>query len=189
MLPIDRFNARILVLGSYPGRISLEKNEYYAHDRNRFWPMCANALGVAGSTSYAARQTLAIANRIALWDVLESCERRGSLDSRIVRGSEIPNNFDRFIARHRQLTTILFNGRKAASLFSRFVVPREYWTDLGLVLEVLPSTSAANAAVSFEALTRQWSKAMTARRIVTSDYSRNRTLRVAISAALEWLRD
>ena len=97
---------------------------------------------------------------IAVWDVLASCERRGSLDSAIVPGSEVPNDFSDLMAQQSDLERVLFNGRKAADMFARLVVPEEYWPDLGVALHVLPSTSPANAAVRLDALRTVWTRAL-----------------------------
>lgn len=97
---------------------------------------------------------------IAVWDVLASCERRGSLDRAIVPGSEVPNDFSDLMAQQSDLERVLFNGRKAADMFARLVVPEEYWPDLGVALHVLPSTSPANAAVRLDALRTVWTRAL-----------------------------
>ncbi len=145
LAPIEGPAARILVLGSFPGARSLAAREYYAHPQNRFWRTVGTALDEPVASGYTARTTSLRAHRIALWDVLGACGRRGSLDSAIAPGSEVPNDLGALVGRHPELRRILINGRKAADLFTRFIVPDEFWPDLGLDVRVMPSTSPANA--------------------------------------------
>ena len=81
--PIAAPDARILILGSMPGQKSLEESQYYAHPRNSFWPIIFNILKTNNELTYNDRKTLLIKNKIALWDVLKSCYREGSLDTNI----------------------------------------------------------------------------------------------------------
>lgn len=148
--------ARILILGSMPGIASLRARQYYAHPRNRFWPVMEALFGVPFSLAYEDRVAALNAQGVALWDVLRACERPGSLDSRIVRGSEVPNDIGALLDRHPQLRVIALNGGAAREALRRSVVPA-----LGARLEAvrvlgLPSTSAANAAVGFAGLLDVW---------------------------------
>lgn len=134
-----------LILGSFPSERSLTAGQYYAHPQNRFWRTLGAALGFPATLPYEERLAALLKAGVALWDVLERCERRGSLDSAIVPGSEWPNDFSVLTGRLRTVARILLNGRKAADLFSRLVVPEEVWPDLGPAVLVMPSTSPANA--------------------------------------------
>jgi double-stranded uracil-DNA glycosylase len=154
--PIARHDARILVLGSLPSRRSLQAGEYYAHPRNAFWPIIAELTGSAGA--FALRCAALIDRRIALWDVLESSERPGSLDAAIRMDTARANDFAGFLAAHPRIGRVCFNGRTAAQLFGKLVEP-----DLrpsGLELLVLPSTSPAFAAMSFEDKLARWRAAL-----------------------------
>ena len=151
--------ARILILGSMPGVASLRAQQYYAHPRNRFWPVMEALFGVPFSRPYDARVAALNAHGVALWDVLRACERPGSLDSRIVRGTEVPNDIGALLDRHPQLRVIALNGGAAREAFRRSVAP-----ELGTRLEAvrvlgLPSTSPANAAVGLTALQGEWAAA------------------------------
>ncbi len=145
LAPVEGPMAGILILGSFPGERSLSAGQYYAHPQNRFWRTVGAALDVPVASDYTARTRLLRAHRIALWDVLAGCERRGSLDSAIAAGSEVPNDLSALVARQPELRRILINGKKAADLFARFIVPEEFWPDLGIHVQVMPSTSPANA--------------------------------------------
>lgn len=151
---------RVLILGSFPGERSLAEARYYAHPQNRFWRTVAPVIDCAPDSPYEARTAALRQAGVAVWDVLASCERRGSLDSKIVRGSEVPNEFSRLVDHQPTLHRVLFNGRKAAEMFSRLVVPEEFWPDLGVALRVLPSTSPANASVRLDALRSLWMDAL-----------------------------
>ena len=108
--------ARVLVLGSMPGAISLRQGRYYAHPRNAFWPIAAEILGFDPALDYALRLERLTQAGVALWDVLQGCEREGSLDADI--RNAVPNDFAGFRA-HPRLRRVCLNGGKAASLFRR----------------------------------------------------------------------
>lgn len=153
---VSRPDARVLVLGSFPGLRSLEAQQYYAHGQNRFWLAIADVTGAAASAPYDARLAALVARRIALWDVLARCERPGSMDAAIVRASEEPNDFASFFAAHREVEAVCFNGRAAAALFARHVVPEDLWRGSGIEFIALPSTSPAHAALRPPQLAERW---------------------------------
>jgi len=158
--PIADGAARVLVLGSLPGRKSLEMGQYYAQPHNAFWKIM-EALFRAGPTlPYEERLTRLRAHGIAVWDVLAAGEREGSLDSAIVRSSMVVNDFGRFFAAHPRIGLICFNGGTAAALFRRSVQPSLGSEWAGVDTHVLPSTSPAHAALRFEQKLARWSAAL-----------------------------
>ena len=94
--PVCTGSDLVLILGSFPGRSSLEKREYYGHRTNGFWPIMGQLLGFDPRISYPERLERLKINRVALWDVLTSCSRSGSLDSSIERDSMVVNDFKDF---------------------------------------------------------------------------------------------
>ncbi len=153
--PIAAPDARVLVLGTIPGRRSLEAGEYYAHPQNAFWFIMESLFARRTGMDYGARTALLLGAQVALWDVLQAADRIGSLDSAIARGSEAPNDFADFFIRYPGIHTVFFNGAKAQSLFARHVLgtlPPE----AGLRLVRLPSTSPANANLSRERKLAAW---------------------------------
>jgi len=148
--PIASDKARILILGTMPGTKSLELNQYYGHNQNNFWKFMFAILKEDFSSDYEARKALVLKNQIAIWDVLQFCERVGSLDSAIK--NEIANDFEHFLDLHPNIETILFNGQKAAAFFNKYVhLKKEYQ------LITLPSTSPANAGTTYQSKLDQWS--------------------------------
>lgn len=150
--PIARADARVLVLGSLPGRRSLEMGQYYAHPRNAFWPIMQRLAKAGGS--YAERCRRLEAAGIAVWDVLHAAVRPGSLDSNISLNSAQTNDFDMFFSAHPLIECVGFNGRTAETLFRKRVEPQ-----LGVELSrvcLLPSTSPAHAALSVGEKARIW---------------------------------
>src|SRR5690606_17517515 len=105
--PIMRARPRVLILGSFPGERSLAEERYYAHPQNRFWRTVAPVTGCEHDAPYGTRTEALRLAGVALWDVLASCERRGSLDSAIVPGSEVPNHFGDLMARQPGLQRVL----------------------------------------------------------------------------------
>ena len=142
--PIAALDARALVLGSMPGVRSLQAGQYYAHPQNRFWPFIGALLGATPDLPYPARCAKLMEAGVAVWDVLASCEREGSLDSAIRDDTAQANDFAAFLSDHPGIRTLLFNGSKAEAGFRRFVLPG---VDVSrLTLRRLPSTSPANAS-------------------------------------------
>jgi TDG/mug DNA glycosylase family protein len=156
--PIARADAETLILGSMPGAASLAAGCYYAHTRNAFWPIMGALLGFDATAPYAARASALKLARIALWDVLESCARPGSLDSAIDHGSITPNDFTAFFGRHRRIRRVFFNGATAERLFRVHVLCR--LDPAGLQFARLPSTSPAHAAMSLERKLAAWKAAL-----------------------------
>jgi TDG/mug DNA glycosylase family protein len=154
--PIADGRARVLVLGSMPGRASIRAGEYYAHPRNLFWALMQAILAIPRDAPYAVRCDALRERRIAVWDVLATCTRPGSLDSAIDDATAVPNDFGAFLERHRGLQAIGFNGAKAEQVFTRRVVPVLGPAARRLDRVRLPSTSPANASVSFDAKLSAW---------------------------------
>lgn len=141
--PISAPDATVLILGSMPGLASLRAQQYYAHPRNAFWSLIGSLLGMAPDLPYAERTARLIRARIALWDVLQSCHRAGSLDADIAADTATPNDFARFFRTHRHITHIFFNGATAERYFIRRI-PTTLYEQRTLVR--LPSTSPAHAS-------------------------------------------
>ena len=116
--PVATPGAEALILGSLPGRKSLEMQQYYAHPQNAFWRLITQILGAEWPLPYTRRVKLLTENRIALWDVLAAAERPGSLDSSIVHASALANDFAAFFRAHPQIRRVYFNGRKAEELYA-----------------------------------------------------------------------
>lgn len=154
--PIATLAARVLILGSMPGVRSLEAQQYYAHPQNAFWPIMAAALGFDPKFSYRERTRRLQRSGVALWDVLQRCDRRGSLDSAIVADSMRVNEFGAFFARHRMIEAVLCNGGTAFATFARHVGPTLASRGDSPRVVKMPSTSAANAAVSRDRKLAAW---------------------------------
>jgi double-stranded uracil-DNA glycosylase len=152
--PIASRNARVLVLGSMPGQKSLDARQYYAHKQNAFWRIIGELLGIDPRSPYGKRVRALKSARIAVWDVLHSCTRAGSMDSNIDAGSEIANDFRGFFRRHRGISHVFFNGARAAASFNRIVLPALGVRRLRYIR--LPSTSPANASIDYEGKRAAW---------------------------------
>ena len=147
---------QVLILGSMPGTTSLAAAQYYALPRNAFWPIMDALFDAGPHLSYPDRLDRLKRNRIALWDVLGSCIRPGSLDSAIDMQSIAVNDFAGLLADYPDIGRIYFNGKKAAELFRRYVLPTLSAERDALQLTTLPSTSPAHAAMNFTAKLAAW---------------------------------
>ncbi len=123
--PIVDNYAKILILGSMPGQASLAANQYYAHHRNAFWPIMTQLLQIHPDASYEEKITALKSSQIALWDVLKSCQRTGSLDSMIEMDTQTINDFQSFFLANGKITHVFFNGGKAEACFMRYVLTRK----------------------------------------------------------------
>lgn len=140
----DPATAHTLILGSMPGEASLQAGQYYAHPRNQFWPIMGALFGAHPSLPYEERLRALSRAGIALWDVLASCTRSGSLDTAIDLCSAQANDFATFLDAHPMIDRVCFNGSLAERRFRLDVMPRV--RSLNTVR--LPSTSPAHAALS-----------------------------------------
>jgi TDG/mug DNA glycosylase family protein len=155
--PVAKPDAKILILGSMPGKASLAANQYYAHRHNLFWPIMRQLFGIDSTCAYEERLALLQSHGIALWDVLKECYRSSSLDGDIVETSIIPNDFAAFFTQHRQIRHVFFNGAKAEQAFRRYVLPGlTSMEEISLVR--LPSTSPANASIAMNNKLHSWQR-------------------------------
>lgn len=152
--PVARDDARVLILGSMPGKVSLARQQYYAHPQNLFWRFMGQLFGAGPELAYARRLQILQENGVALWDVLKECYRESAMDSDIVEASIIANDFDGFLAQHPEIERIYFNGAKAEQAFRKYVLPGLAHTELKLVK--LPSTSPANASIPMTEKLEAW---------------------------------
>ena len=156
--PIANVGATRLILGSMPGAASLAAGQYYAHPQNAFWRIMGELLGFVPDAPYATRTQALQRAGIAVWDVLQYCQRPGSLDSAIVRASEVANDFAAFFREHRAVTQVFFNGGAAEACFKRHCF--ELTGARFLRFQRLPSTSPAHASLRFDAKLAVWRAAL-----------------------------
>ena len=148
LAPVTGSMPRVLILGSFPSVLSLERQEYYGNPRNRFWAVIEELFNIPAALPYPDRIARLTQHGIALWDTVRSCERPGSADNRI--RNPVPNEIAGFIRLHPTIRLVALNGSTAARFYHRFAeVP-------GLPSVTLPSTSPANAAMGFAETVGRW---------------------------------
>lgn len=153
--PVYDYSSRVLILGSLPSVKSREQRFYYGHPQNRFWRVLAGVLGQGFiAEDIDKKRELLIKNKVALWDVIESCDIIGSADSTI---KNVKANDMSVILSAADIRAVFLNGTKAYELFKRYCA--QYCTPEMPVVK-LPSTSPANAVWSVERLTRAWKEEM-----------------------------
>lgn len=152
--PVVNQNATVLILGSMPGVASLAANQYYAHPRNAFWPIMGHLLQFAPETAYVQRLQALQNAGIALWDVLQSCERSGSLDTSIVATTRLVNDFAGFLRDYPGIRYIFFNGSRAYTILRRHSLKE--CLPPHLCFTRLPSTSPAHARMTFAQKLTAW---------------------------------
>jgi len=171
--PVAGADATVLILGSMPGKASLAAGQYYAHRQNQFWGIMGELIGARASVPYRDRLEILKSSRIALWDVLGSCVRRSSLDAHIEAGSEVPNDFNGFFLQHPGIKHVYFNGAKAEQCFLKHVLPTLTTAQPGY--QRLPSTSPANAGMSYQEKLLAWRSVLLPIRESRSRPARNGT--------------
>jgi len=156
--PIADATANILVLGSMPGKESLRAGQYYAHPRNAFWSIMGELAGASPALPYQARARKLKSAGIALWDVLASCKRHGSMDADIEAASICPNDFKSFFQKHPNITHVFFNGSMAEQCFRKHVLPSLESPPGQRMLQFqrLPSTSPAHASMTYVQKLKAW---------------------------------
>lgn len=162
--PIEEKNSRILIIGTMPSTESLKKGEYYAHPKNHFWDIIFRTLKddldffepIQGTVLYSDKIELLKENRIALWDTLKFCDRKGNLDKDI--RNEIKNDFDLFFSEHSEIQKVLFNGKNAHKYF--FESFGHLVKDKNIEIYLMNSTSSSNTNNVFMVL-NDWKNKLT----------------------------
>ena len=158
--PVVRSDARVLILGSMPGAASLAARQYYAHPRNQFWTIVARQGIAARALPYPQRLELLQQHGLALWDVLHSCVRRGSLDAAIEHGGATPNDLPQLLRTYRGIERLCCNGATAYRALQRHFGAQLQREFPQLECLQLPSTSAAHAGMSLSDKLLAWERAL-----------------------------
>ncbi len=156
--PIANPYAKILILGTIPGNASLIAGQYYAHKQNTFWRIMSELLQFELNSSYEIKIQMLKSAQIAIWDVLKSCKRVGSLDSSILPDSQTVNDFQNFFQQYQLISKVYFNGSKAENCFHRYVAKTIHGGPKQFIR--LPSTSPANASIPYEEKLKLWQTAI-----------------------------
>ncbi|MCX8531262.1 DNA-deoxyinosine glycosylase [Chryseobacterium luquanense] len=148
--PIIDDNSKILILGSIPGVKSLEKQQYYGHPQNKFWKIIFELFNEEFTEDYTERIAVLKKNHLALWDVIDSCERKGSLDSEIK--NEEANQIEELLKQHPNIKAIFCNGGKSYKNLQKLL-----GKNFRIPIYLLPSTSPLHT-ISFERKLEDWKK-------------------------------
>lgn len=146
--PIIDNDSKILILGSIPGVKSLEKQQYYAHPQNKFWKIIFELFNEEFTDNYQEKINMLKKNHIALWDVIDSCERKGSLDSEIK--NEEANQIEELLESYPNIQAIFCNGGKSFKNLQKIL-----GKNFRIPIFLLPSTSPLHT-VSFEKKLEEW---------------------------------
>jgi TDG/mug DNA glycosylase family protein len=148
-LPVHGESVEVLILGSFPGRQSLERKEYYGNPQNHFWYIIEALFNIDRHLPYDVRISRLTEHRIALWDILSGCCRDGSADVQI--REPVFNDLNGFLKVHPAIRLVALNGSTAGRYYHQMSIS----TPVPAV--ILPSTSPANARVSLPGKVRAWS--------------------------------
>ena len=152
---IDR-DCRKMILGSMPGEESLRRAEYYGNSHNSFWKILCDIFCGSYLNNYNDRVAMLLKNHIAVWDVIYECEREGSLDSAIKNAQ--PNDIGWLLSDYTRISSILFNGSRAAEYFKKFIYKSNF--NNAIIYSYLPSTSPANARLDYKNKLKAWREAL-----------------------------
>ncbi len=147
--PVYAGNSKILILGSLPSVKSREEGFYYGHPQNRFWKVLARLLEWDEPDTIEEKKKMLLENKIAIWDVLESCDIIGSSDGSIKNpvAADIPGLLEK-----TNIKKIYVNGTTAGKYYKKYILPIT-----GMEATVLQSTSPLNCRYTMEKLTENWS--------------------------------
>jgi hypoxanthine-DNA glycosylase len=146
--PIIDQESKILILGSVPGVKSLEKQEYYGHPQNKFWKIIFELFEVDFTENYVEKIEILKKNKIAVWDAIDTCERKGSLDSEII--NEEANDIKNLLQTHPNIRAIFCNGGKSYKNLKKILDKNSE-----IPVYLLPSTSPLHT-ISFEKKLEDW---------------------------------
>ncbi len=149
--PIKPFydkNSKILILGSFPSVKTRETGFFYGHPQNRFWLVVSAVFDREKPVSIEGKKEFLLSNNIALWDVLASCDIKGSADSSIKETK--PNDISEILGAC-DIKRIFVNGKTAEKYYIKYIEPKT-----GRKAICLPSTSPANASWQLEKLIAVW---------------------------------
>ena len=153
LLPVHGESADVLILGSFPSRQSLLKQEYYGNPRNHFWHIIEDLYNIDRHLPYRVRISQLTEHRIALWDILFGCSRDGSADIHI--REPVFNDLAGFLRVHPAIRLVALNGSTAGRYYHQMTISTQ------VLAVILPSTSPANARVSLPEKVRAWSIILT----------------------------
>ncbi|WP_313567977.1 DNA-deoxyinosine glycosylase [Acetoanaerobium noterae] len=148
--PVFDENSEILILGSFPSVKSRQESFFYANPQNRFWKLMAQLLNESTPKDTKDKIVMLKKHKIALWDVIESCDIVGSSDSSI--SNVVPVDISQILSR-ANIIKVYANGGKTFELYNKYLYPKTQ-----LDITKLPSTSPANAGYSFDKLLSEWKK-------------------------------
>lgn len=148
--PIVFNDSKILILGSVPGVKSLEMQEYYAHPQNKFWKILFEIFNENFSANYPEKLEFLKRNKIAVWDVIDSCEREGSLDTKIK--NEEQNDVLQLLKDYPNIKAVFCNGGKSYKNLQKIV-----GKNFPIPIYLLPSTSPLHT-ISLVRKLESWSK-------------------------------
>lgn len=146
--PVYDENAEILILGSFPSVKSREANFFYGHPQNRFWKVLASVFETKVPGTIEEKRNFLLEHRVAVWDVIKSCDIEGSSDSSIK--NVVANDLDE-ILNATDIKQIFVNGKTAEQYYKKYIEK-----EIGRKAVCLPSTSPANAAWNVERLVEAW---------------------------------
>lgn len=147
--PIVDACTKVLILGSFPSVKSREQSFYYGHPQNRFWKLLASMTDYPVPVTVEEKIRMLKESRIGIWDVIESCDIKGSSDSSI--RNVVPARIPELLRDYPNIQAVFANGRLAEKLYMKYIYPKTQ-----IRIQALPSTSPANAAYSLERLQEHW---------------------------------
>lgn len=160
--PVWDGESRVLLLGTMPSPASRNAGFFYMHPQNRFWRVLPAVFGESLKLANNAdnkeeaireRREFLLRNKIALWDVLSSCDILGASDASI--RNAVPNDFSKMFE-NSKIHSVFCTGKTAFNLWKKLCAP-QYESRFALTSVCLPSTSPANAAWKLENLIEAYS--------------------------------
>ncbi len=150
--PVIFDDSEFLILGTFPSIKSFENDFYYSHPKNQFWKILFTVFD-----EYAIDKNDKInflkKHKIALWDIVESCERKNSSDANL-KNIKV-HDLKELKERYKKIKTIAFTGKKALYFYEKYHIELD---DINICY--LPSPSPAYAVMGISEKTEIYKKCL-----------------------------
>ncbi len=141
--------SKVLILGIFPGELSLKYGFYYCDSGNRFWEVMEELFNDRVPWGLCERREYLRKHGVALWDV-GACVEKTPGNVSVLKPNAICCLL-KMIKQKGESITVFCNGGDAKEAYDEYIKPN---TAVGA--KELPSTSGRNSKYSLSDLVNKW---------------------------------